>query len=280
MGIYARHLGEWYRVDEGGSAGELPGLGGWATIKEVSGNPTRYEYPAGNPEWVAFEWTGTTGSITFSENGLVDALIVDAGTGVASRTDLGGHGGGVFRGVEMVESGAPIEIQVGVSAVNHNPYGRYWSAFGDINGVGQVTGGSSGGDTTQHPIHGRGLGDRSSGLGQMHAITGENLGYGGGGGGDFPGQNGYPIADYDPVYGGGLNPRPNSGGGYGNGYETPRPPTDRPGADGVVVIRVPVQNDDTQGQGSIPASVRAAVDEAVDQAKETAKEKIKRNRKR
>ena len=40
-GYLRTHLGEWYRVDEGGSAGELPGLGGWATIKEVSGNPTR-----------------------------------------------------------------------------------------------------------------------------------------------------------------------------------------------------------------------------------------------
>ena len=43
---------------------------------------------------------------------------------------------------------------------------------------------------------------------------------------------------------------------------------------GVVIVRVPVANDNTGGTGSTPASVVAA----VEQAKETAKETIKRNR--
>ena len=42
MGIYARHDGEWYRVDEGGSAGAdlLGGVAGWAAIESVTGTAT------------------------------------------------------------------------------------------------------------------------------------------------------------------------------------------------------------------------------------------------
>lgn len=235
--------GIWVKLEES-KVGELPGIGGWADVTAVTGKGTKYEYNDGVMDWSAFEWTAD-GNVTFETSGLVDALVVDAGTGISTRTDLGGHGGGVIRTVTYREAGTPVEIQVGVSAANHNKEGLHWSVFGAINGVGNVNGGASGGDTSQHPIHGRGVGDRTTGLGQMHAITGTNLGYGGGGGGNFAGQSGYPIADYDPAYGGGLNPRPNSGGGYGNGFESARPPENQPGADGVVIIRVPAVDDKT-----------------------------------
>ena len=44
-------------------APELPGLGGWATITSVSGSPKRYAYNdgPGGTDWVAFEWTDTSG---------------------------------------------------------------------------------------------------------------------------------------------------------------------------------------------------------------------------
>ena len=228
----------------GGLPGELPGIGGWSEVSAVTGVGTKYAYAANGMEWSAFEWTGD-GDVTFSEEGLVDVLIVDAGTGIAANTNLGGHGGGVIRTVTRATAGDPLQIQVGVSAPNHNQQGVHWSVFGPINGVGIVTGGATGGDTTLQPIHGRGVGDRTLGLGQMHAITGTDLGYGGGGGGNFAGQQGYPIPDYDPVYGGGLNPRPNSGGGFGSETDLSKPPPNTPGADGVVVIRVPAANDKT-----------------------------------
>ena len=75
MGIYARHNSEWYRVDEGGSAAELPGLGGWATITDVKGKGNKYSYTDADEDWVAFEWTAD-GSFTIPDDALVEVLLV------------------------------------------------------------------------------------------------------------------------------------------------------------------------------------------------------------
>ena len=102
--------GVWVKVhpdDAGG--GELPGIGGWATIESVTGNPTRYEYPAGNPEWVAFEWT-VDGSLTTQAGGLVEALVVGGGSWNASVSRTAGR---VVSGVEQVNTSNDIQVAVG-----------------------------------------------------------------------------------------------------------------------------------------------------------------------
>ena len=89
--------GVWVKLEDAGSSGELPGLGGWATIKEVSGNPTRYTYNDGSTDWVAFEWT-TDGDVTVSE-GLVDTLLVAGGMYYGNDIAASTSGGRVSAGI-------------------------------------------------------------------------------------------------------------------------------------------------------------------------------------
>ena len=89
MGIYTKVAdpagAKWVEIgaDESGEPG-LPGLGGWATIREVTGvyKPHRYnDGPGGvgGTDWVAYEWTDD-GSITVANDGLVDFLVVGSGS--------------------------------------------------------------------------------------------------------------------------------------------------------------------------------------------------------
>jgi len=255
--------GVWVKLEDAGSSGELPGLGGWATIKEVSGNPTRYEYPAGNPEWVAFEWTNTstTGNVKIAEEGLMEVLVVGGGAGTSGDGSIRGSGGGVIKGVEMMSVDSTVAVGAGGdnSGSSTSGMGKY-SQLGEIR-VGGGTRidspngykrGSSGGYYAGAGSAGNGQGRTTGGVGTISNIrTGVDELYASGGG-DYR-----PPADDRP--GDGADGDNQAGTGYGVA-----------GENGCVIIRVPVEYDDTKGQGSTPASVVAA----VDQAKET----IKRNR--
>ena len=82
-----------------GDSGELPGLGGWATIEEVSGTYTKHTYG----DWVAYEWTGD-GEVTTTP-GLVDSLLVGAATHQF-------NGGNVREGLTDVSANGTITIGV------------------------------------------------------------------------------------------------------------------------------------------------------------------------
>ncbi len=107
----------------GGGSAELPGLGGWAEITDVSGSPKRYAYPdPANPEWVAFEWTDTskTHTLTTQAGGLVDALLVGGGIHYSTNPAYGGR---VNAGLISVSQSNTVTVGVlgappGISATN------------------------------------------------------------------------------------------------------------------------------------------------------------------
>ena len=219
---------------------ELPGIGGWADIEEVSGTYTKHVYE----DWVAYQWTADTGYIKTTE-GLIDLLIVNSGCMYnASRPDISSRGGAAERAVRFVEQ-KQYDIQVGKPSNTTWDGPQWFSRFGDLF-LGNVTNGMNNGDaqpSSNVVINGAGVGQRTAGLGIMDDITGEYLGYGGGGGNNGTGQAGYKECEYDIVYGGGINPRPNSGGAAGQGKNPSHGITsNRAGAWGTVVIRVPAAN--------------------------------------
>ena len=107
---------------------ELPGLGGWAEITDVSGSPKRYAYPdPANPEWVAFEWTGD-GELTTTA-GLADTLLVGGGAGHHNvGINVKGDSGDVVYGTHQITSGS---VTVGQA-------GRSLNAFGGASSIGSL----------------------------------------------------------------------------------------------------------------------------------------------
>ena len=139
MGIYARHNAEWYRVDECGGAGELPGLGGWATITDVKGKGNKYSYG----DWVAFEWTAD-GELTTQAGGLVDALLVSGGGAKDTRAASGsvgseGSGGVVREGIFRVETSNDVIVGAGA-----NPVAGQTASAGGASSLGSVLTGKAG----------------------------------------------------------------------------------------------------------------------------------------
>ena len=118
--------GVWVKLEDAGSSGELPGLGGWANITSVTGNPTRIQYPDlvdSNFTWVAFEWKVANvadATFTVSTNnesvGLVDSLVV--GGGVA-HTGTPCFAGRVNAGVILCEP-ETYEVTVGQQGKPYN----------------------------------------------------------------------------------------------------------------------------------------------------------------
>lgn len=111
---------------------ELPGIGGWAEITDVSGSPKRYAYPEGGTDWVAFEWTAAG---TFTTNGdkcLIEALLVSGGGG--GFTDIA-SAASVHEGIIHVPADSnPIDVTPGAAGVwdsNQMPIGRP-SGIGDF----------------------------------------------------------------------------------------------------------------------------------------------------
>jgi len=105
-----------------GGGGELPGIGGWATIKEVSGD---YEkHPDG--DWVAYEFKDN-GTITTS-GGIVDALLVGGGS---YRTSVPRFcGGRVNEGLLLIGESHTITVGKGQQTQSAT-----WGSGSAISGV-------------------------------------------------------------------------------------------------------------------------------------------------
>ena len=97
---------------------ELPGIGGWATITEVTGDYTKHTYG----DWVAYEWTDD-GSATCT-SGLLDTWIVAAGSVWAAPNN--GSGGEILDGLRYF-AGDTHDVIVGAPATDGKS-----SAFGDL----------------------------------------------------------------------------------------------------------------------------------------------------
>ncbi len=247
-GVYARYDGEWYRVDGGseGGGGELPGLGGWANITTVTGNPTRIQYTDlidSNFTWVAFEWkvanVANATFITSTNNGdvgLVDSLVVGGGVAYSGSPSFAGR---VNAGVILCQP-ETYEIVVGQQGRPFNLAGPNctYSAIdrasdskaivvampGDAYNGTYIVNGHFGAHAEPNALPLQGF---------TSTINGTEIEYGKG---------------YD-----GINPNPGDPGDAGK-----LQPSGHNAGDGAVIIRVPLENDLTNGQGSTPVSVRAA----------------------
>ena len=227
----------------------LPGVGGWATISEVESPDIDVPIytDAEGIQWKAYIWTnpkvmtagGATnptrdlrGSITLAEEGLIE-VIVCAGGGSGFSNAGGGGAGGVIATVVYTMAGKH-EIYVGSGSQSTTPGGG--SSVGPI-GMG---GGSY-----------RSSGDSGNGF---SGVSGTTPGAGAAGppymdDGDWVPGPGIPLdwADGETVVvyglGGEESTSPSQPPGYGTGG-TFQPSSDTgvyyPGANGVVLVRVPL----------------------------------------
>ena len=257
MGIYARYLGEWYRVDEGGSAGELPGLGGWANITDVSA-PSGIKYTYTESEtgtsWVAYEFR-SDGTITIQEQGLMDAIVTGAGQNHAT-----GNGGDVNQGTDLFEEGTH-DVTVGITtsgfggtsfitsqSTGKNELISRGGGGANSRGAGAMIGGTTSTNQDSTPIY--------------SSITGEEEWYG----------SGSALSPVGKSYRG-------SGGDLAAHYTQNE-------LDGCVILRVPQGNDlynkvpfgwTEIPRGAVTKTKTTQKDTAIIDGRET---KIKRNRKR
>ena len=191
-----------------------------AELTAMTGDPKRYDYTADGVEWAAFEWTaGGDYSITTTE-GVLDALLVGAGT--KSNNNNNGDGGDVVHAYASV-SGGPHDLKVG--AANDSIHIKT-TTFDDANlwagggpgGAGWGAGGRMGYDqsTGGWPVASSAVGNPA---GIPNSITGTEVVY----------AYGCPRSTFFPgqVDAG----TPGSGGIYGT--------TNGGGQDGTVIVRVP-----------------------------------------
>ena len=202
---------------------ELPGVGGWATIEEVSGDYTPHRYNdgpngVGGTDWVAYEFTDD-GFVTNSD-GLVEMLLVASGS--MESNNSGGKGGGVFTGIQVMPAGQQ-DIVIGKGPSSDIAASYVYKDNGEVMFVGSIGGGWS-----QPAKSGNGGADLT-GNGVFSTIAdGTKVGYGGGA----------AAGDSDPArdYGQGNPPRPNSGGAS---TKVSSSGSGSYGASGVCIIRVP-----------------------------------------
>ena len=231
--------------------GELPGIGGWSDVTDLTGTGTKYEYTADGIDWSAFEWTAS-GSVTTTD-GIVDALIVAAGGsagGPANYTYMGyGGAGGVHVGAITVEGTS--EVQVGVGTTNaglqHESHSKIADAVAVAGGSG-VTNDSAGANGTDGGCGGGSIGRMCLGIQGGNGAQGTRPA-GGGAGGDANDTTAGPGLEFSytgtptmyAVGGSSTTPNtPNTGNGRGGTMSTS---SRQPGSSGVVVIRVPRGND-------------------------------------
>jgi hypothetical protein len=125
MGIYVKTAAdEWTRLGAGsGGGGELPGIGGWATITSVwngtGAKPNRYAYG----DWVAFEWAAD-GSVAMTA-GIVDALLVGGGMGYMSNLSNSGGGASIVTNLIYAENGGDFPIEIGVGKPAGSNFSQY-----------------------------------------------------------------------------------------------------------------------------------------------------------
>ena len=118
--------GKWVEIGANESVEPgLPGLGGWATITEVTGVYTPHRYNdgpggVGGTDWVVYEFTDD-GTLTTQVGGLVDAFFVSGGSGNPPNTltqNGGGGGGSVLSGIELLPDGE-LDVVIGAGGVGN-----------------------------------------------------------------------------------------------------------------------------------------------------------------
>jgi hypothetical protein len=117
--------------DPKGQGGGLEGVGDWAELTAMTGDPKRYDYTADDVVWAAFEWTDD-GSVTTQAGGLVDALIVGAGGNTDSGYSYSGTGGGVIDNVFEVGTTVPVKVGKPGSGYSGANNGGGFSQLGDV----------------------------------------------------------------------------------------------------------------------------------------------------
>ena len=119
MSIHVKTAAGWEELGVSGTPGELPGLGGWATITSVwdgsGAKPNRYAYNDGSMDWVAFEWTAD-GEVKTTK-GVIDTLLIGGGGGgLYNSQATGGCGGSAVAGLWEL-SGTTHTVTVGPAGV-------------------------------------------------------------------------------------------------------------------------------------------------------------------
>ena len=239
----------------------VPGIGDWAQITNMTGDPQRVDYTEDDFEWTSFQWSGG-GSITVTE-GLLDVLIV--GGGAAASSSFAGGSGGVLHGIQQL-SGGEQTILVGTTPTGGNNPDGGRSAIGDDSiGGGLVREkGPNGFKDYESGGYGAGAGSTgdapdadTGGPGFVSSITGTELEYAQGGG----------KYRSDPDYAA-LPP------GCGSDRQNNSDVFQYRGTDGAVIIRVPRTSDKT-GLSVGSFTIDTLRDKRVATAKETAQTRRK-----
>lgn len=201
------------------------GAPGAAVLTSATGSPKRYEYPEYGPDgetlWVAYEWTDTSVPhvLTSQEGGLAEVLLVGggkAGNGSCNQdsSSASGHGGGVFAGKAFLE--VHNELTVGKG--------------GETGGKGYNTPGRLGGESLVGVYKSGTVSPSETGV--TSTITGTAI---------TKAKKG-PAAPMG--WANGASGAANSGdGGQGAGRGTPNELEAGKGGTGIIVVRVPKEND-------------------------------------
>ena len=244
---------KWVEIGADGGGGELPGVGGWATITKVS-NPTNdiAPYESGGVTWKAWSWENPKvmssggsvnatrdliGSVTLAETGLVQVLVV-AGGGSGYANAGGGGAGGVIASVSALPGvkndiyvgsggqstgtggGSAVGI-IGIGGGSYRASGDSGNGFGGVNGT---TPGSGASGPTYYDYDTSPNGYRPGPgitLNWADGVTDEVYGLGG----DYSYSAAQPLGF---GWGGTVQPSTNTA-------------VYNPGANGFVLVRVPIE---------------------------------------
>lgn len=211
----------------------------WAVVGTATGTYTSGTVVDGDKTWEYYKFTGA-GTVTFSEGGYADLLVVGGGGGGEYDGEFGASGGGgagaVRWGVQEVAGTAyPVVVGAGGSPGQENTAGS--SSFGSVLKAGGGRGPRISGDQTSVTQQAWGGGGATGGLYATDGVVSLN---GGGAGGLAYGSNNYDgiTLNYDGTDreygkgGTGVAAVANTGGGGRNGNYA--------GADGVVIVRVQI----------------------------------------
>jgi hypothetical protein len=111
-----------------------------AVVGSTTGTVSVTNYTDGVTTWDVYSFTSGSGSITFSQPGKADVLVVGAGGGSNLSFNAGGGGGQVLEVFDLAVTGTTYSVTVGagqVSPTNGSP-----SAFGVLQAIGGGAGGN------------------------------------------------------------------------------------------------------------------------------------------
>jgi len=184
-----------------GSGGGLEGLGDWAEVTAMTGDPKRYDYTADGVEWAAFEWSDTSKphTLTTQAGGLADVLVISGGNTGGTHP----QGGRIRDGIENIGTSNEIVVDTpGGSSAGGRLGDIKVPAIGAAINSGNVIGAGGFGTTSSEKVNG-----------VLSSITGTAIEYG----------TALRNGDGSPVINGNLGPA-----GPGSSER-----------DGVVIVRVP-----------------------------------------